>query len=197
MKKLNEIKYQFVIDLTKFFIGKYNDGEIKELDSIVRNVMALSKFIVNMCYVYDETIWRPDEPESHKNLIEFKVQLFNEFCYLPFRLYINKGANQEAILLNNLNDNEKTNKIIDMKEQIFRFIELKTPNLLEVLSIEIKDDDDNNGFIGEYYTVRCILQVQDTSIPICNTLGRKEKTCLVNVSEFRKWVKCENSIIWC
>ena len=27
MKELNEIKYKFVIDTTKFFVGKYIDGE--------------------------------------------------------------------------------------------------------------------------------------------------------------------------
>lgn len=97
---LNEIKYKFVIDLTKFFIGKYNIGEIKDLDLVVRNVKSLSKFVKEISYVYDETIWFPDKPETYKNLIEFKVQLHNSFDYMPFRLFINKGANQDAILLN-------------------------------------------------------------------------------------------------
>ena len=70
--ELNEIKYRFVIDLTKFFVGKYNDGEIKDLNLIIRNVKSLSNFVKEMSFVYDESIWFPDKPETHKNLIEFK-----------------------------------------------------------------------------------------------------------------------------
>jgi len=98
--ELNEIKYRFVIDLTKFFVGKYHDGEIKDLNLIVRNVKSLLNFIKEMSFVYDESIWFPDKPETHKNLIEFKVQLYSDLSYLPFRLFINKGTNQEPILLN-------------------------------------------------------------------------------------------------
>jgi hypothetical protein len=98
--ELNEIKYRFVIDLTKFFVGKYNDGEIKDLNLIVGNVKSLSNFVKEMSFVYDESIWFPDKPETHKNLIEFKVQLYNDLSYLPFRFFINKGTNQEPILLN-------------------------------------------------------------------------------------------------
>jgi hypothetical protein len=101
MKKmeLEEIKYRFIIDLTKFFIQKYNDGEIKDLELIVRNVKALSIFVKDMSFVYDETIWHPDKPERYKNLIEFKVQLKSDLGYLPFRLFIKKGENQEPIFL--------------------------------------------------------------------------------------------------
>lgn len=98
--ELNEIKYRFVIDLTKFFVGKYNDGQIKDLNLIIRNVKSLSNFVKEMSFVYDESIWFPDRPETNKNLIEFKVQLYNDLSYLPFRLFINKGTNQEPILLN-------------------------------------------------------------------------------------------------
>lgn len=101
MKELKEIKYKYVIDLTKYFINKYNDGEIKDLHSVIRNIKSLSKSIKEMTFVFDETIWLPDEPETFKNLIEFKVQLHNELEYLPFRLFINKGTEQEPILLNN------------------------------------------------------------------------------------------------
>ena len=83
-----------------------------------------------------------------------------------------------------------------MKKQIFDFIKLKTPNLKEVLDVKTKDYDDENGFIGEHYEVRCLLQVPDTSIPINNMLGKKEKICLVSVSEFNSWLKGEDSIKW-
>lgn len=83
-----------------------------------------------------------------------------------------------------------------MKEQIFNFIQRKTPNLLKVLDVKLKDTDDEHGIINEHYVVRCLLQVPDTSIPINNMLGKKEKICLVSVSEFNSWLKGEDSIKW-
>lgn len=53
-----------------------------------------------------------------------------------------------------------------------------------------------HGIINEHYVVRCLLQVPDTSIPINNMLGKKEKICLVSVSEFNSWLKGEDSIKW-
>jgi hypothetical protein len=83
-----------------------------------------------------------------------------------------------------------------MKKQIFDFIQRKTPNLLEVLEVKLKDTDDDYGFINEHYEVRCLLQVPDPSMPINNMLGKKEKICLVNISEFNDWLKGEDSVIW-
>jgi len=51
-----------------------------------------------------------------------------------------------------------------MKKQIFNFIQRKTPNLLKVLEVKLKDTDDEHGIINEHYVVRCLLQVPDTSI---------------------------------
>ena len=79
---------------------------------------------------------------------------------------------------------------------IFDFIQRKTPNLLKVLEVKLKDTDDEYGFINEHYVVRCLLQVPDPSIPINNMLGKKEEICLVSVSEFNNWLKGENSIKW-
>jgi hypothetical protein len=83
-----------------------------------------------------------------------------------------------------------------MKEQIFEFIKIKTPNLLEVLDVKLKDTDDEYGIINEHYIVRCLLQAPDTSIPVYNMLGERERVCLVSVSEFNSWLKNENSIKW-
>lgn len=83
-----------------------------------------------------------------------------------------------------------------MKKQIFDFIKLKTPNLKEVLDVKTKDYDDENGFIGEHYEVRCLLKVPDTNIPIENMLGEREKICLVDKQEFKRWVKGESSVKW-
>jgi hypothetical protein len=98
---LDEIKYRFIIDLTLFFVGKYKEGEIKEISSITHNVKTLSGNIIQeISFVYDESIWPPSNEEAIKNLIEFKVQLTNTISYLPFRLYINKGSDQEPIFIN-------------------------------------------------------------------------------------------------
>lgn len=83
-----------------------------------------------------------------------------------------------------------------MKKQIFNFIQRKTPNLLKVLEVKLKDTDDEHGIINEHYVVRCLLQVSDTSIPIDNMIGKEEKICLVSVSEFNSWLKREDSIKW-
>lgn len=99
--ELDEIKYNFVIELTKFFLDKYKTGEIKNLNAVVSNVKSISVFVKEIDFVYDETIWFPDQPETFKNLIQFKIQLSGNLGYLPFRLFIKKGKNQNAILLNN------------------------------------------------------------------------------------------------
>ncbi len=69
-------------------------------------------------------------------------------------------------------------------EKKIDFIKLKTPNLKEVLDVKSKDYDDENGFIGEHYEVRCLLNVLDTNIPTENMLGEEEKICLVDKQEF-------------
>jgi hypothetical protein len=83
-----------------------------------------------------------------------------------------------------------------MEKQIFNFIKRKTPNLLKVMDVKLKDTDDDHGFINEHYIVRCLLSVPDTSIPINNMLGKVEKNCLVDSQEFNNWLKGEDSIKW-
>jgi len=83
-----------------------------------------------------------------------------------------------------------------MKEKIFKFIQIKTPNLFEVLDVKLKDTDDEYGFVHEHYIVKCLLKVPDPSIPINNMFGRKEQNCLVKVSEYNSWLKGEDSLRW-
>ena len=96
---LNSIKYDFVIDLTKFFLEEYRKGTFKKLDMIDRNVVALAPFVQSFAHTFDESIWPPDKTEWYKNLIDFKVQLVGNVSYLPFRLFVNKGFEQKPILL--------------------------------------------------------------------------------------------------
>ncbi len=97
--ELTDIKYDFVINLTKFFVEKYRDKEIRSIDLIDRNVVQLAPFILNFSHTFDETVWPPDHPDWYKNLIDFEVQLAENGGYLPFRLFINKGYDQKPILL--------------------------------------------------------------------------------------------------
>jgi hypothetical protein len=83
-----------------------------------------------------------------------------------------------------------------MKEKIFKFIQIKTPNLFEVLDVKLKDTDDEYGFVNEHYIVKCLLKVPDPSYPVYNLFGRKEQNCLVKVSEYNSWLKGEDSIRW-
>lgn len=99
MKELKEIDYNYIVDLTKFFITKYRDGELKDLNMVINNVKSRSNSVKEMSFVFDETIWPPDEHEWYRDLIQFNVQLLNDLSYLPFRLFISKGMDQEPILL--------------------------------------------------------------------------------------------------
>jgi hypothetical protein len=47
MKTLDEIKYQFIINLTKFFLYKYKLGEIKNLEQIGNNSYLPFRLFVN------------------------------------------------------------------------------------------------------------------------------------------------------
>jgi hypothetical protein len=100
MSELNKIQYKFVMDVTRFFVDLYGKDEIKDFDQIIRNVKSQAPFVLNMGFTFDETIWFPIEPDTIRNLIEFKVQLNGKSSWLPFRLFINKGLNQEIIIPN-------------------------------------------------------------------------------------------------
>lgn len=79
---------------------------------------------------------------------------------------------------------------------MFNFIQRKNPNLVEILDIKLKEDDDEYGAIGEHYVVKCSLKVLSSSSTSNNVLVDEEQTCLVNVLEFQKWARKEDSIIW-
>jgi hypothetical protein len=83
-----------------------------------------------------------------------------------------------------------------MDKKIFEFIKTKTPNLARVISVQDKQTDNEHGSIDEHFVVKCVLRVPNTSIPIHNLLGEKEATCLVDVSEFNRWLKNESSVKW-
>lgn len=95
--ELDEIKYNYAVELTKFFLEKYRDREIDSLDAVVRNVKRFNIAVMEMSYTYDESVWFPTMPETIRDLVEFKVQLSGSMGYLPFRLFVSKGYDQEPI----------------------------------------------------------------------------------------------------
>jgi len=82
-----------------------------------------------------------------------------------------------------------------MNDDLFEFIKLKTPSLEKIIEYSLKDTDDEDGYIGEHYIVKCLLisPSYTSTIPI-DTLV--ERTCLVDRDEFRRWKRKEDSIRW-
>ena len=61
------------------------------------NIYKLAPFLLNVSYIYDESIWLPNEPNNYNNLIIFKIQLMYNIEYLRFGLLFNEDSNQETI----------------------------------------------------------------------------------------------------
>lgn len=97
---IHDITYEYVINLTKFFLLDYAKGEIN-LHKVVARVKSVEPGLIRFDFTFDESIWPPLEPELYENLIEFRAQLRGtpEGSYLPFRLFVKKGYNQDPILL--------------------------------------------------------------------------------------------------
>ena len=73
------------------------------------------------------------------------------------------------------------------------------PRVREVLSIKLKDCDDDYGPIGEHYVVKCKMLLRNTAYTKENTITKGkvyEATCLVNVREFDKFRSVKNKVIW-
>ena len=72
---------------------------------------------------------------------------------------------------------------------------IKTKKNKEVLSVKLNDFDGQDGAIGEFYTVKCIIFIPDHSTTN-HSLLEQEVTCLVDSLEFRKFQRKEKSIRW-
>lgn len=90
INELNMINYNHIVELTKYFIEKYRNKEIKTIDGIIRGVLMYSSSIQEMDYVFDESVWQPIKPFDYNNLVRFRVCLNNQIGYLYFDLYLNE-----------------------------------------------------------------------------------------------------------
>ena len=97
--ELRDITYNYIVELAKYFITVMKNTEQKEFALLVRRVKSKCPEILNMGYVFDETIWPSNEMEKYENLVEFRIQLYGIIESMPFKLYLNKGQDQKAIHL--------------------------------------------------------------------------------------------------
>ena len=97
--ELRDITYNYIVELAKYFITVMKNTEQKEFALLVRRVKSKCPEILNMGYVFDETIWPSNGDEKYENLVEFKIQLCGIIESVPFRLYLKKGQDQEVIKL--------------------------------------------------------------------------------------------------
>ena len=79
------------------------------------------------------------------------------------------------------------------KEQMLKFLNEKNLDrsfiVVEVNKITLKDTDDEDGTIGEHYIVECKI-LRDSE------LERHQKSCLINVQEFKKYLNKTQPINW-
>jgi len=94
---LDNIAYRSVYDHTAFFMGHLKDKSKKEFDMLLTRVRSRVPSIMEMVYVFDESIWPPDQPKLYDDLIMFKVKLKNSLSMFMFYMSISKGADQPNV----------------------------------------------------------------------------------------------------
>jgi len=93
--ELKEIKYNYIVELTAYFLRQDKIHGKKELDMVVRRVKSQCPSIDQFYYIFDESIWFPLEPEAYNNLIEFQVQLSGIGEKFVFRTMLNIIDNEK------------------------------------------------------------------------------------------------------
>jgi len=96
---LDGIAYRSIYDHTAFFLGELRDSSQRELEMLVKRVKSRIPAIMEMTYVFDESIWLPDQPELYKDLILFKVKLAGSLSVFTFPMVISKERQNFALLL--------------------------------------------------------------------------------------------------
>lgn len=94
---LNNIAYRSIYDHTAFFMGHLKGKNKREFDMLLTRVKSRVLAIMEMVYVFDESVWSPDQPELYDDLIMFKVKLQNSLSMFTFTMSISKGADQPNV----------------------------------------------------------------------------------------------------
>lgn len=111
------------------------------------------------------------EIEEKLNEIEDKIDWLQKIFNLK---KLNSKENKKE-LCNFINDNTKNwNKFY--------------PFVKKVTSVRLKEEDDENGMANEHYIVECVLFLQ----PACEV----NRNCLVDVLQYKMWLKHKNAIKW-
>jgi len=83
-----------------------------------------------------------------------------------------------------------------MKEEFLTYLKLWNPNIIDVISFRLNDWDDDDGFIGENYTVRVLMDSvnsETTSIDFLK-IEQIERNVLVNKRQYNFWLEKESAI---
>ncbi len=94
---LDRIAYRSIYDYAAFFMGQLKGKTKEEFELLIRRVKSQVPQIKEMAYAFDESLWPPDVPEWHNNLIRFDVQLYNRIGYLSMRMAVDRGIDQELV----------------------------------------------------------------------------------------------------
>lgn len=94
---LNQITYRYIYDLTAFFLPHLKRKDKKEFDLLIRRVKSRVPHISNFKYVFDESIWYPDNPELYNNHILFMVQLSSQVEIFRYSMLVDNGMDQDMV----------------------------------------------------------------------------------------------------
>lgn len=94
---LDSIAYRSVYDHTAFFVGQLKGKSKEEFEMLLRRVKSRVPAVLEMMYTFDESIWLPDQPELHGDLVKFHVRLTNSMSTFSFYMLVSKGADQELV----------------------------------------------------------------------------------------------------
>jgi hypothetical protein len=91
---------------------------------------------------------------------------------------------------------------IELKGNMYRFITEHQSRFVpetyieEILSVKIKEDDDDHGPMGKHYVVKLKQRMPDFSFTSGNQYKSVESTCLVNARQFNHFVGKLKAVIW-
>lgn len=73
-----------------------------------------------------------------------------------------------------------------IEQEMLKFLKERGEDVENVISIKLDDCDSEYGYIGENYIVKCTVEV----------ISYIERTCLVDYSEFNRYLKKQNTVRW-
>lgn len=94
---LDRIAQRSIYDYTAFYVAHLKGKTKEDFEWLIRCVKKEVPRIQDMMYTFDETIWLPDEPHWHNNLIKFQVRLRNRMETFSFMMAVDRGMDQELV----------------------------------------------------------------------------------------------------